>query len=168
MSQEITVDLTEWYKFATLLDQKSADLLEKHMHNAMDGSLNWLLDRITAETPVNFGTLRASFAKEIHGTAYDMTGIVGTSLVYGLPVEMGRKPGRMPPVDAIKLWVVRKLGIKGQDADRVAYAIAYSIGKKGTKGAFMVQQAYDQAVSGPEIERIWADELDKFLQELAR
>jgi len=168
MTDEITIDLTEWNQFATLLDRKSADLLDKHMHNAMDGSLDWLLEQITAETPVNFGTLRASFAKEIHGTSYDLVGIVGTPLVYGLPVELGRKPGKMPPIAPIKLWVVRKLGVKGPEADKVAYAIAWTIGKKGTTGAHMVEQAYDKAVSGPEIEQIWADELDKFLQELAR
>lgn len=168
MVDDITVDLTEWDRFATLLDRDSVRLLDKHMHNAMDGSLNWLLENITAETPVNFGLLRASFGTEVHGTPFDMTGIVGTSLIYGLPVEMGRKPGRMPPVAPIKLWVTRKLGIKGKAADQAAYAIAWSIGKKGTKGAFMVEQAYDKAVSGPEIERIWADELEKFLEDLAK
>lgn len=168
MTDDITVDLTEWDKFATLLDRDSVRILDKHMTNAMDGSLNWLLDRITTETPVNFGLLRGSFGTEIHGTPFDMTGIVGTALIYGLPVEMGRKAGRMPPVDAIKLWVVRKLGLKGQAADQAAWAIAISIGRKGTKGAFMVQQAYDQAVGGPEIERIWEHGLEEFLEELAR
>jgi len=168
MTNEITVDVTEWERFALLLDKKSADLLDKHMTNAMDGSLDWLLDQITAETPVNFGLLRASFGKEIHGTAFDLVGIVGTPLVYGLPVETGRAPGKMPPIAPIKLWVVRKLGLKGKAADQAAWAIAYNIGKKGTKGAFMVEQAYNQAVSGPEIEKIWSYELEKFLQELAR
>ena len=168
MAGDIAVDLTEWDQFAAVLDRDTVRLLDKHMHNAMDGSLNWLLDNITAETPVNFGQLRASFGKEVHGTPFDMIGIVGTSLIYGLPVEMGRKPGKMPPIAPIKLWVTRKLGLKGKAADQAAYAVAWSIGQKGTKGAFMVEQAYQQAISGPEIEKIWADELEKFLEELAR
>jgi hypothetical protein len=168
MADDITIDVSEWVRWAATLDRDTKRLIDKHMRNAMDGSLDWLLERITAKTPVNFGTLRASFAKEIHGSSYNMTGRVGTALIYGWPVETGRKPGKMPPVDAIKLWVVRKLGISGKEADKVAWAIAYSIGKKGTEGAHMVEQAYDDAVSGPEITRIWEYELEQFLRELAR
>jgi len=170
MANEITVDLTEWNKFATVLDRDTVRLLDKHMHNAMDGSLALLVDWISAETPVNFGLLRASFGQsvEVHGTPFDMTGLVGTSLIYGLPVEMGRKAGSMPPVDAIKLWAVRKLGLKGKAADQAAWAIAIHLRDNPTKGAFMVQQAFDQAVSGPELESVWADELEKFLKDLAK
>ena len=175
---DITIDLSEWKAFALAMGE-SAGLLDKHMRNAMDGSLDWLLDRITIEhmgqqfgkNPahgVNFGHLRGSFSKEIYGTTYNMVGIAGTPMVYGLPVEMGRSAGRMPPVDAIKLWAVRKMGLSGKEADRAAWAIAYHIGKHGTKGVHMVEQAFDQAVSGPEIETIWAYELEEFLKELAK
>ena len=168
MAREITVDLSEWNEFALVLSRESADLLDKHMHNAMDGSLDWLLEQITTRTPVNFGTLRASFGKEIHGTSFDLVGEVATPLVYGMPVEMGRSAGKLPPVDAIKLWATRKLGLSGKEADQAAWAIAYHLKTHATPGAHMVEQAYQQAVSGPEIDRIWGYELEQFLEELAR
>jgi hypothetical protein len=179
MADDITIDVSEWVRWAATLDRDTKRLIDKHMRNAMDGSLDWLLERITlkhmgqpfGKNPahgVNFGTLRGSFSKEIHGSSYNMMGSAATTLLYGMPVELGRSAGKMPPVDAIKLWVVRKLGISGKEADKAAWAIAYSIGKKGTEGVHMVQKTYDDAVSGPEITRIWEYELEQFLRELAR
>lgn len=36
-------------------------------------------------------------------------GTIGTPLLYGLIMEKGRRPGKMPPVDALIPWVKRKL-----------------------------------------------------------
>jgi enoyl-CoA hydratase/carnithine racemase len=88
--------------------------------------------------------------------------------VYGLPVEFGRKAGRMPPVDAIRLWVVRKLQITGDEADKAAWAIARHIGARGTEGAYMVTQAYNRAIGGNEIANIWSYELERFIEELTK
>jgi hypothetical protein len=167
MANEIQIDLSEWNKFALNLE-KSGKLLDKHMRNAMDGSLDMLIDWIASQTPVNMGALRGSFASEIYGEAFGMTGIVASPLVYGPPVEYGRKAGRMPPVDAIKLWVVRKLQISGDEADNAAWAIARHIGAHGTEGAFMVTQAYNRAIGGTEIDQIWAYELEQFIGALTK
>lgn len=165
MANEITVDLSEWRRFALHLGQ-SGKLLEKHMRNAMDGSLDLLTEWITSETPVNTGALRGSFAQDVYGAPFGMTGVVASPLIYGLPAEYGRKAGRMPPVDAIKLWVVRKLQLTGDEAEQAAWAIAVHLKSHPTKGAFMVKKAYDRAVSGDEIDKIWQYELKRFVEDL--
>lgn len=43
-------------------------------------------------------------------------------------MEWGRKPGRMPPSEALERWAGRFLGDR-----RLAYAVAKSISKRGTK-----------------------------------
>lgn len=84
-------------------------------------------------------------------------------------IEYGRLPGgKLPPVAAIALWVKRK-GLAGtysiktsgknqthrrkgtrakQDAQdlSLAWAIAISIARKGTKAKHVFQQAYDQSI----------------------
>lgn len=106
-------------------------------------------------TPVNSGALRGSITTAVTGTPVSLHGEVVTDIIYGWPVEEGRRPGRMPPVDAIQLWVTRKLGIGGLEARRVAYVIARAIGRRGTKGAFMFKKGFEQMT--PIVKRMFDD-----------
>ena len=146
--------------------EEAPELVEKHMTAAMDASLDLLVNWTVDGTPVNLGLLRGSWTKEVTGTPQNLTGEMMTPLVYGWPVETGRKPGKQPPVDAIELWVKRKLGA-GADSRQIAWAIARHIAIHGTEGAHMVETAYNRAKSGNEIAKVWEYEIDAFLKELA-
>lgn len=53
---------------------------------------------------------------------------------YAEYVEYGRKSGGMPPPKILTAWVRKKLRVrKEKDAERIAFAIAMKIAKKGTK-----------------------------------
>lgn len=53
---------------------------------------------------------------------------------YAAVVEYGRRPGaRMPPIEPIRLWAVRKLGMDPDDAAEAAFGIALSIAIAGTE-----------------------------------
>ncbi len=45
----------------------------------------------------------------------------------------GRGAGEKPPIAPLEKWVNDKLGISGKDARSVAFAVAFKIGKEGTK-----------------------------------
>ncbi len=45
----------------------------------------------------------------------------------------GRGAGKQPPIDPLEKWVNDKLRITGKDARSVAFAVAFKIGKEGTK-----------------------------------
>jgi hypothetical protein len=63
--------------------------------------------------------------------------------VYGAPVEFGSKP-HFPPVDALMLWVKKKFNpANDQDAKSIAFAIARSIAKRGTKATHFFENAMD-------------------------
>lgn len=64
-----------------------------------------------------------------HQVAGDLSGVkIFNPLDYALiPMETGRKGGKMPPVQAIMLWT-KKIGMPAG----AAFAIAKSIAKKGT------------------------------------
>lgn len=75
--------------------------------------------------PKDIGRLGGSITHTITGGGANLTSKIGPSVAYGLYVEKGRKPGRMPPIGAIQGWANRK-GIN-------PYVLARSIARKGTK-----------------------------------
>lgn len=133
--------------------------------NTMQAALDLLEQEIVVRTPVNTGILRGSIANAIYGKPPYIEGAVGTPISYGLPVETGRAPGKMPPVDAIEYWVKRK-GITEQGQERqVAFAIARAIGRRGTRGAYMFRDGFEAA--RPRIETLFDDLSGKIVEALA-
>lgn len=57
-------------------------------------------------------------------------------------VELGRAPGRQPPVQAILEWMIAKrIGKKDDPATQaIARRIARKIGRKGTRGSFVFRR----------------------------
>lgn len=113
---------------------QAPDAFERELRKAMRQALDLVEEQVAGRTPVNVGQLRGSLATEIRGSGVSMQGIVGTPLIYGLPVEMGRQPGRMPPVDAIEYWVIRKRIALPPESRSVAFLIARRIGAGTSRG----------------------------------
>jgi hypothetical protein len=64
---------------------------------------------------------------------------------YAIIIERGRRPGATPPpVKALIPWVKRKLGVSTAEAKGVAYVVARSIGRKGTKGKKVLIRAMSE------------------------
>lgn len=92
----------------------------------------------TSPPPVDRGTYRRSFkvAKTESGVS------IYNPLLYASVLEEGRRPGgKMPPLDEITRWVIRKGLVKGRGrgasrdkaARAIAYVIARGIARKGMK-----------------------------------
>lgn len=105
---------------------------------AMEASL--LLVEGTARTlaPKDTGRLGGSITHSIAGGGANLTGRVAPSVAYGLFVEKGRRPGRMPPVDTVASWA-RRHGIN-------PFVLARAIGRRGTKARPFMEPAYGQNV----------------------
>lgn len=52
---------------------------------------------------------------------------------YASYVEHGRKPSKMPPPDILEAWAYKKFRLSHKEARSMAWAMARSIAKKGTK-----------------------------------
>jgi hypothetical protein len=87
------------------------------------------------------GGLRGSIFNELRGTPANRQAIVASSVFYAPIVEEGRKAGRRPPIEKIRLWATRKLGVSSKDSMRVAFLIARKIGRRGYDGAHMFRNA---------------------------
>lgn len=150
----MSVDANDVTAFAAKLGVFDS-VLGSEARQTMQQSLDVAEVQIASRTPVNQGTLRAGTSTRILGASLNLTGEVVNPILYGLPVEEGRKPGKMPPVSAIELWVIRK-GIAPRGESRgVAYMIARAIGRRGTKGAYMFRDGFNAAL--PTIKKLWSD-----------
>jgi len=140
---------------------------------------------------VNTGTLLGSVFSEMHGTPVEVYGLVAISPPadrYGLVIEEGRRPGaRMPPPDALILWVrhkfrdaitlaatvvtksgrVRRSKKKAASAERgLAFAIARSIAKKGFAGVHMFRRAFTERTA--DVQRIIMEEIQHAVEVIGR
>ncbi len=138
--------------------QQAPAIIGEELAGAVERSTLHAEGQVVDRTPVNRARLRGGIhsTQEHQGDTY--RGIVQTApLAYAIPVEVGRAPGTMPPVDAIQAWVHDKgLGgrtrvvQRGRNAGqerlvrapanverRIAWAIAMKIKQRGTKGKHM-------------------------------
>lgn len=86
------------------------------------------------------GGLRGSIFSELRGAPARRQAIVASSVFYAPIVEVGRRPGKRPPVAPISLWVLRKLHVASGQASRVAFLVSRKIGREGTTGAHMFEK----------------------------
>ncbi len=112
-------------------------------------ALNILEAEVKPRTPWGAGPIH--LRDSIHPTGPNVSGqkvwgSLGTALEHGEPIEYGTKP-HFPPVGPLTFWVEKKLGLTGKEATSVAYAIARTIAKKGTKGRHMFEKGFDAAES---------------------
>ena len=132
------------------------NLLSQELNIAMELSLQLLERQVSTRAPKNFGTLRSSINHQIISQFPNLVGSVGTPKEYGIVMEYGSKPykeGRMPPVDAIRIWAVRKLGLSGDEADSAAWAIAKHIAKHGIEGLHYFKEGFE--ASEPHINQLF-------------
>jgi len=86
--------------------------------------------------PVHDSLLRNSIYREVDRD--EKRARVGASAEYAAAVEYGRRPGKMPPVDALRKWAKDILGDAG-----LAFPIAKKIASAGTKSQPYLRPALD-------------------------
>jgi hypothetical protein len=59
-------------------------------------------------------------------------------------IEYGRRPGKMPPRDAIARWAQRRLGLKEDDAKGIAFVIGRAIKARGLKARNVLSGATEE------------------------
>lgn len=165
-STSISIDSPDLAQFGADLGNSARVFLEE-FERGMNEALAVLEEQIAGRVPVNSGFLRSSIGTNLYGEDMAIRGEVVSIASYGAAVEYGRKPGKMPPVAAIELWVRRKLGINNdKEARSVAYVIARAIGRRGTVGAHMFQLGMSAAA--PYIEKIFDAAVDRAVRRLAK
>lgn len=91
-------------------------------------------------------------------------GLVGTSIVHALPVELGTKP-HFPPVEPLKDWVRAKLNVAASQVDSVAFLIARKISKKGTEAQPFFKETFN--ANKGQIETIFTQSATRIIDKLS-
>src|SRR3990167_1451516 len=164
----LEIDTSQIDRFVQRFPVTGPRIVERELRIGLDDALGYTTAQVVDRTPVNTGILRDSIYDDILGVKADIGGVSLEGIVSSSDyepkvnaVEFGRKPGRMPPVEAIALWVRRKglagtykvtAGKSGRHARigkrekqrkedlSLAWAIAIRIARFGTKGAFMFEK----------------------------
>jgi len=171
----VEIDTSQVDRFVARFPVSGPRVVERELRIGLDDALSYTVAQVVEHVPVNTGVLRESIYDEIAGLrvsigGVDLEGIVSSSDYEPKvnAVEFGRNPGKMPPVEAIALWVRRK-GLAGtykvtagktgrharigtRERQRkedigLAWAIALRIARVGTKGAFMFTKAFEASQS---------------------
>lgn len=149
-------------------ERASAEVSEIARHY-LEAALLDVAGHVAEEAPRNFGTLAQSFQASPATTAGGIellglqaaTGIVGrvfSSLPYAIVMEAGRRPGApisRAGIQALGLWVRRKLGLTGRAAQSATYAIAWAIRRRGIAGRHYAERALRRAM--PRVDGIIAE-----------
>lgn len=151
---QIEIDGSEIEKLLKQFPQYE-DIIADEMQQAMTGSLELFKNEVVGRTPVGAtGQARQSINSLPRGRPPNFEGQVVMTVLYGLPLEHGRQPGKPPPpIAPIQLWVERKLGLSGEEAEQAAFLIARAIGRRGTQGAKMFEQGFE--AGKPAVEKLW-------------
>jgi len=155
-----------------LLGGMGPEVVQKNLGRAMELAVTRVLREVQKLTPGGVtGNLRRSIQKEVqHGSPLERgtpvtRGIVATSHSYGLVVERGRRAGMgKPPTSPIREWVAYKLGLSGDELERVTHMIRNKIATHGTEGVHMFDRGFDKA--WPYVQQVFNEAGIKIVREL--
>lgn len=99
------------------------------------------------KSPIDRGFYRGSLTNEvapvspgiIQGRIFSTADPIVTQVI-----ETGRAPGRFPPVDLIRAWVQRKLGVTPKMLANVAYLVGRKIAMFGIPGRHVFRDTFQQ------------------------
>lgn len=138
MSDTVRIEMMQSQIFS---DRFSPEAVQERVKDALEVMMleagGYLSEEQARQDVVFLGHMKGAW---VQTTGVDVLGaeIVGFSdptptAPYAWFVIHGRKPGKMPPVNALLPWVMKRTGIQGMRARSVAFLIARRIGKRGTK-----------------------------------
>lgn len=107
--------------------RRAPEVIIKHASQGLQRAAHELAREARQLAPKAFSTLTNSIGLNLIG---DLHVRVSAEAGYGLPVETGRAPGRMPGA-GLTDWVKQKTGLQGKALDRATFAIARSISRRG-------------------------------------
>lgn len=147
------MDIKDFEKFIEAQAKGYGEGVEKALTDTAAHAINHVqtvaIPQAKPFPPILFGNYKRSW-KILKRTSNSVE--VGSDIPYAGVIEYGSRP-HFPPVDAMRLWAKRKMGLSGKDAKNVAFLVSRAIAKHGTKPRYintgsqpMFQKFLNQAV----------------------
>jgi hypothetical protein len=143
LSGRITLIFRDFTKFR---GKYTPELIMAAQYEATKAGVTYLYPKLVRATPVGstallrqstlFSPPRYAMSTSAGRPGWEVSaamGATGGASLYAEFVEHGRRPGKFPPVEPIRTWVRRVLGITGAAKIRsVAFLVARKIARNGT------------------------------------
>jgi len=137
---------------------------EKDLWQRLESALQWVGNDMVAavrqyldDEEINVdGGIKKSLHAEVQQMVGQLTMRIGPNVHYAIYRHEGTRP-HWAPIDPIRVWVVKKLGFTGKEAEKVAFQVQWKIAHDGTEGKpFMlsVYKAYKPKIIDLLIHRI--------------
>jgi hypothetical protein len=140
---------------------------ERHLSIAMAKSVNLLTTEAAQIAPVGVsGTYRAGITGIVRSPYKAVIGVGGPGSAYSPFVELGRRPGKMPPPAPLILWTKRVIRPPSSELLSVSWRVRLKIARKGTKGAFVFMRTFKNYTR--RVYQIFVEELNRFAKELSQ
>lgn len=152
MEPSIRIDVDQRIKGSFLKEpERTVQIFNEEFGRAMTGALLFLKREIQKRTPVRTGTLRGSIAEEIRGTGLNMQGVVGTPVIYALPIEHGTKR-YWPPFTPLGIWAKRegigaKIGRPDASLQELGFIVSRQIARQGIRARHMFTEGFEASKS---------------------
>ncbi|MFZ5530297.1 MAG: HK97 gp10 family phage protein [Pseudomonadota bacterium] len=140
----VELDLQRWNELEAAWQRAPEMVAQELARTTMEAEL--LLQREVQElTPTGtLGALRASISAHVPEVMADnVIGVVGTSLSYAVPVEIGTKP-HWAPIQPLLDWVQAKFGLHGPAAESAARRVQFGIAHHGTPAVGMFHRTFNK------------------------
>lgn len=119
--------------------------INQALSRALDQAAALLVQSIQRHTPVGTGVLQRAIYWHAPAELHRLVQVSPPADAYAAPVEYGSSP-HLPPIAALHSWVQVKLGVTDQaQARSIAFAVARTIARRGTRQHAMFQRGLQQA-----------------------
>lgn len=144
---EVYIDLTEVAKLAKKYG-RGPEVVERETGRTMKGATEFAARKVQFHTPVGATQdLKKGvepIVTKIKGGFEGRVTVTGRGMGYAEFVEFGTRP-HWPPVEPIRLWVLRKLGVPAEEVPGVAFLVSRKIARVGTPAQRMFEQGWIEA-----------------------
>ena len=132
---------------------------------AMGISVELVAKQARKNAPRNLSNLVGSITGKVQGggVVTQVEGVVGAYQPYARVMEEGADP-HWPNMTNLHYWVVRKLGLKGVEAERATFLIARAISRRGLKPRHYMRDAL--AETEPKIVKEFAQAVKRIVGQL--
>lgn len=130
-----------------LLDGKAPHIIQGNLDRFVTSVTIFLLQEVQKRTPQGVygaqGGLLGSIQANVSGKGTPIVkGVVMSAQKYAEIVEKGRTAGKgMPPEGMLLGWIVKKLGLSYEAAQKIEFVIRRKIGAHGFEGRHMFEKA---------------------------
>lgn len=138
MSATVKVALKDWPAYVRKLGERANVAMKRGIVAGVHRCIPLLQRRTEQAVPASANGGPGAFNTGAYRGGWRVRDLERGAAVYNTKpyagiIDGGRRPGRFPPLQAIRRWAQRRLGLADEEARQAAYPIARAIARRGLR-----------------------------------